>query len=304
LRITCAHPRAIQTPLAPTGFGVLQELAGFERPFLLERDQGAVTVPTGQRIAHHTLEIATLLAAGQVGCPGDDQRGGQGCVVMLPVRLATQMLHRRLGVKQARAVTLLQGLHGLPDVGRQMQAQMMALRQPGVERSTLHGAQHTAPKRGPIGLAPLGPQQHIDPRAVVMRLDRRRLRTALRGIRGRGDDQIHRAFAQSHEAILRGHGHQSQPHAQMVGQFLGQIDLQSPVAAFRIKHPEGREIGPHAHRHLAPLADSFQRGAVRGERRRGRLTPQHQQADAHSKPPPPADPQLLPIHATPRIRSF
>ena len=82
---------------------------------------------------------------------------------MLEMRLATKMLHCRLGVQQARAAALLQGLHRLRDVRRQMQTQMMALRQPGIERSALNGAQHAPSKLPPIGLAPLGPQQHIDP---------------------------------------------------------------------------------------------------------------------------------------------
>ena len=134
------------------------------------------------------------------------------------MRLATQVLHRRLGVQQARAVALLQGLHGLRDIGRQMQTQMMALRQHGVECSALHGAQHAASKIGPLGLALFGPQQHVDPGAVVVRLDRRRPRAARRGVAGRGNDQIHCAIAQTREAVLRGHRHQPQPHAQVIGQ--------------------------------------------------------------------------------------
>jgi hypothetical protein len=216
--IAHAHPPAIQAPLAPTGLGGLKELAGFERPFLLERDQGAVTVPACHHIADPALEIAALLAVRHADRPGHDQGGDQGRAVILPMRLAAQVLHRRLGVQQARAVALLQGLHGLRDVGRHMQTQMMALRQHGVERCALHGAQHVAAKRGPVGLAPLGPQQHVDPGAVVMRLDRRRTCASRRGVAGRGDDQVDRAIAQTREAVLRAHSHQPQPHAQVIGQ--------------------------------------------------------------------------------------
>jgi len=115
-------------------------------------------------------------------------------------------------------VALLQSLHGLRDIGRQMQTQMMALGQHRVECGALHGAQHAASKLGPLRLALFGPQQHIDPGAVVMRLDRRRPRAARRGVAGRGNDQIHRAIAQALKAILRSHGHQPQSHAQMLGQ--------------------------------------------------------------------------------------
>ena len=120
-------------------------------------------MPARHHIADHALEITPLLVAGQVDRPGNDQGGGQRCAVMLEMRLATKMLHCRLGVQQARAAALLQGLHRLRDVRRQMQTQMMALRQPGIERSALNGAQHAPSKLSPIGLAPLGPQQLVDP---------------------------------------------------------------------------------------------------------------------------------------------
>jgi hypothetical protein len=282
--IAHAHPPAIQAPLTPTHLGGLKKLARFERPFLLERDQGALSVPARQHIAHHALEITTLLVTGQVDRPGNDQGGGQRCAVMLEMRLATKMLHRRLGVQKARATALLQGLHRLRDVRRQMQTQMMALRQPGIERSALNGAQHAPSKLSPIGLAPLGPQQHVDPRAVVMRLDRRCRRATLRRVTGGGDDQIHRAFAQAHEAILEGHRHKSQSHAEVVGQRLGQIHLQPPVTAFGIEHGKGREVGPDTYRDLAARADSFQRGAVGSDRGHGGPSPQRQQADACSEP--------------------
>jgi hypothetical protein len=216
--IAHAHPPAIQAPLTPTHLGGLKKLARFERPFLLERDQGAITVPACHHIADPALEIAALFAARHADRPGHHQGRGQGRAVILPVRLPTQVVHRRLGVQQARAVALLQGLHGLRDVGRQMQTQMMALRQHGVERGALHGTQHAAAKRGPVGLAPLGPQQHVDPGAIVMRFDRRRPRAARGGVAGRGDDQVRLAVADARETVLRGHRHQSQAHTQVIGQ--------------------------------------------------------------------------------------